>query len=180
MNEQEWYAAFVEVCNTYQKLAPEMETVITYFLDGSTPQEAFDLVFPPTAVAPPLPDTLPADDVAIDISDLQTYSDLEVALQVLADNLQVPKVTENMVLSKVIKKTFTVMPGRRTVVCEITMQNGFTHRGEASMLVDGSDYEMGKVRSLMKAVQAAWPFEAYLVREQLYQQSLRESGLLIE
>ena len=58
------------------------------------------------------------------------------------------------------------MPDGRTTVCQLTMQNGFTVRGESSCVsVENFNKELGEKYAYEKAFDAAWAFEGYLLAE---------------
>lgn len=42
------------------------------------------------------------------------------------------KVTKEALLAKIAVVDYVVMPDGRTTICQLTMQNGFTVRGESS------------------------------------------------
>lgn len=83
------------------------------------------------------------------------------------------KVTLDRIKAKIIKEDYVLMPDGRTTICQLTMQNGFTIRGEASC-VDISNFDAAFGRSLAyeAAVDAIWPFEGYLLAEELWKSRL--------
>jgi hypothetical protein len=66
----------------------------------------------------------------------------------------------------IVSKTFTRMPSGRTLVCEITLKNGFTVRGESSV-VDPANYkqEVGEEYALADAIDNCWPLFGFLLAE---------------
>ncbi len=69
----------------------------------------------------------------------------------------------------IIGETFTVLPSGRTVICELTLRNGFTVRGSASVVSkENFDQTKGEELSREDARRKVWELEAYLVREREY------------
>jgi len=80
------------------------------------------------------------------------------------------RVTEDMICSKIKNIDFTIMPSGKAVVCEITLENGFTVRGE-SAVVDPANFvlEIGQNIAFTHAVDKIWEVEGYLMQERKYQ-----------
>lgn len=80
------------------------------------------------------------------------------------------RVTEDLICSKIKNIDFTVMPSGKAVVCEITLENGFTVRGE-SAVVDKANFilEIGQNIAFSHAVDKIWEVEGYLMQERKYQ-----------
>ena len=76
------------------------------------------------------------------------------------------KVTKEALQAKIGSIDYVVMPDGRTTVCQLTMQNGFTVRGESSCVsVENFNKELGEKCAYEKAFDAAWAFEGYLLAE---------------
>ena len=76
------------------------------------------------------------------------------------------KVTREHLGKRIIAADYVVMPDGRTTVCQLTMQNGFTVRGESSCVsVENFNKELGEKYAYEKAFDAAWAFEGYLLAE---------------
>lgn len=70
-------------------------------------------------------------------------------------------------IDKVIKsKTFTNLPSGKCMVCEITLANGFTVRGESACVSpENFNQEIGEKISFENARKKVWGFVAYLLQE---------------
>ena len=80
------------------------------------------------------------------------------------------KVTREALEAKIKEVTYVVMPDGRTTICQITMANGFTVRGESSCVSkENFNAELGREYSYDNAVDRAWAFEGYLLAEQHHQ-----------
>lgn len=76
------------------------------------------------------------------------------------------RVTREHLGKRIIAADYVVMPDGRTTVCQLTMQNGFTVRGESSCVsVENFNKELGEKYAYEKAFDAAWAFEGYLLAE---------------
>ena len=70
------------------------------------------------------------------------------------------KVTREHLGMRIAAADYVVMPDGRTTVCQLTMQNGFTVRGESSCVsVENFNKELGEKYAYEKAFDAAWAFE---------------------
>lgn len=80
------------------------------------------------------------------------------------------KVTFEALLAKIKDATYVVMPDERTTICQLTMANGFTVRGESSCVSkDNFKKHLGEEYSYADALDKAWAFEGYLLAEQHHQ-----------
>ena len=79
------------------------------------------------------------------------------------------KVTLENIISKIKKEEYVVLPSGKVMVCELTLENGFTVRGQAAV-VDKANFneDIGKQISKENAIREIWQLEGYLLQEQLY------------
>ena len=78
-----------------------------------------------------------------------------------------PRLTPDDIDAKIKGKTFTNLPSGKCVVCEITLQNGFTVRGEAACVSPKNfDQEIGNKIAFKNAREKVWQLEGYLLQEQ--------------
>lgn len=87
------------------------------------------------------------------------------------------RVTNQSIDARIDKVEYQRLPGTTLTICIITMVNGFTVTGE-SACVDPDEYnqERGEEIAYENAFQKLWPLEGYLLKERLYQQSIRGSA----
>ena len=102
-----------------------------------------------------------------------TEDNLEQAIQ--DKNLTAPRLTP-LGISKVIKKeTFTMLPSMKVLVCELTLENGYTVRGEAAVVSpENFDLEIGQRISRENARKKVWELEGYLLQQKLYEKTKKE------
>lgn len=82
--------------------------------------------------------------------------------------LTAPRVTLADIEAKIVGETYTPLPSGKVLVCELTLQNGFTVRGEAAAVSKANfDIEVGMKVSRENAVRQIWQLEGYLLQERL-------------
>ena len=81
-----------------------------------------------------------------------------------------PKVTKDSIEAKVAKVDYLVLPDSTVTLCNITLKNGYSVRGE-SACVDPRNFnvEIGKGLAYKQAFDRLWPLEGYLLAEQRFQ-----------
>lgn len=95
-----------------------------------------------------------------------TEIDLEEAIKYA--NLTAPRITPELIDSKIVNETYTVLPSGKVMICELTLKNGFTVRGEASVVSkENFNFEIGKQISRDSARDKIWQLEGYLLQEKL-------------
>ena len=80
---------------------------------------------------------------------------------------QAPRVTIDDVLAEIIGETYTVLPSGRVTVCELTLKNGFTVRGESAVVfIENNIPEYGRKVARDKAIDQIWQLLGFRLREQ--------------
>lgn len=88
-----------------------------------------------------------------------------------------PRVTAEEVEEVITKIDFIVMPDGRTTICQLTLRNGFTVRGESScVFIENFLEEKGREISLAQAKGKVWMLEAYLLAQRHFEDSIRYAG----
>ncbi len=77
-----------------------------------------------------------------------------------------PKVTKESIEAKIAKVDYLVLPDSTVTLCNITLNNGYSVRGE-SACVDPRNFnvEIGKGLAYKQAFDKLWPLEGYLLAE---------------
>lgn len=89
------------------------------------------------------------------------------------------KVTSEALAAKIVDATYVVMPDGRTTICQLTMENGFTIRGESSCVsIENFNKALGEEYSYRKALDKAWAFEGYLLAEDRHRESRGDTNTL--
>lgn len=101
---------------------------------------------------------------------MDNEQDIEALIQ--AKGLTRPRITPEHVDRIIRSETFTVLPVGKTVICELTLWNGFTVRGESSVVSkENFDEAIGKIMSRGRARQKIWELEGYLLQQRLFEQA---------
>jgi len=96
-------------------------------------------------------------------------NDNDIEKEIQDKNLNAPRVTPDTIASVIIDETYTKLPSGRTLICELTLKNGYTVRGESSCVsIENFDLELGKKISREDAKNKVWQLEGYLLKEKLF------------
>ena len=80
-------------------------------------------------------------------------------------------VTEESISQKIQKCDYVFPPSGKSCVCEITLENGFTVRGESAVVDEAFfDVNIAKNTAYDSAFNKIWPLEGYLLQEKLYRE----------
>lgn len=97
--------------------------------------------------------------------------ELENRIQELG--LTAPRVTPEHIDSMIVKETYTVLPSKKVMVCELTLTNGFTVRGEgAAVSPENFNEEIGRRVSRENARDKIWELEGYLLQQRLHEEKI--------
>lgn len=90
--------------------------------------------------------------------------------------LNAPRLTPEMIDGAIEQETYTTLPSGKVMVCELTLTNGFTVRGEAATVSKANfNEEIGRKISFQNARDRIWELEGYLLQEKLFQQTRAEA-----
>lgn len=82
--------------------------------------------------------------------------------------LNAPRLTPESIDAVIVGETFTVLPSGKVMVCELTLKNGFTVRGEAAVVSkENFNEEVGQKVSRENARKKVWEVEGYLLQQTL-------------
>lgn len=83
--------------------------------------------------------------------------------------LNAPRLNPELISDVIVHETFTKLPSGKCLICELTLVNGFTVRGESSCVSkENFDMEIGKEISRKNARDKIWGFEGYLLQQRTY------------
>lgn len=92
----------------------------------------------------------------------------EIEKQIKAAGLVAPRLTPDLIDATIVSESYTVLPSGKCMVCELILRNGFSVRGEASVVSkENFNEEIGKKVSRAKARDQIWVLEGYLLQEKL-------------
>jgi hypothetical protein len=93
----------------------------------------------------------------------------EIETLIQAKGLTRPRLTPQDVDDTIKAETYTTLPSGKVMVCELTLRNGFTVRGEAAVVSKANfNEEVGRKISRENARNKVWELEGYLLQQRLY------------
>ncbi len=114
-------------------------------------------------------ESIPANMEAVEkiMTTTQGASPEEVLEKKIQDKgLTAPRLTPEDIDKAIKGYTYTNLPSGKCVVCEITLQNGYTVRGESACVsVANFDPEIGNEIAFKNARDKIWQLEGYLLQE---------------
>lgn len=100
-------------------------------------------------------------------------SEAEIEKEIQERNLNAPRLTPSDIDFVIVGETFTILPSGKSMICELTLRNGFTVRGDASVVSKANfNEEVGRKVSREKARNEIWQLEGYLLQQRLFEDSL--------
>lgn len=98
-------------------------------------------------------------------------NDKQIEQEIQAKGLTAPRLTPDDIEDVIVGETFTTLPSGKVMVCELTLRNGFTVRGEAATVSKANfDEEIGQRISRDNARSKVWEMEGYLLQQRLHEQ----------
>lgn len=100
-------------------------------------------------------------------------TELEIEQEIQNKGLNAPRLTPELIDSVIVNETYTTLPSGKVMICELTLKNGFSVRGESSCVSkENFNEEIGKKISREEARNKIWQLEGYLLQEKLYRDSI--------
>jgi len=94
--------------------------------------------------------------------------DISTEAMIQERGLNAPRLTPELIDSVIVDETYTILPSGKVMVCELTLKNGFTVRGDAAVVSKANfNEEVGKKVSRENARGKVWELEGYLLQERL-------------
>ena len=96
-------------------------------------------------------------------------TDKQIEEEIQLKNLNAPRLTQEIIESKIKKCEFHILTDVLTV-CVITLENGFTVTGESACASPQNfDKELGEKIAKENAVDKIWMLEGYLLKQKLFE-----------
>jgi hypothetical protein len=98
-------------------------------------------------------------------------------LETKLENLTYPRVTRELIESRIAKVSFFVLPETTTTICNMTLDNGYSVRGE-SACVDKRNFNMaiGEKLAHDDAFRKMWALFGFMLAENTHNAALRKAG----
>ena len=98
-------------------------------------------------------------------------SEEQIEQELQEKGLNAPRLSPADIDGIITGVTFTPMPSGKAVVCELTLRNGFTVRGESACVSkENFNMDIGRKISYENARNKVWELEGYLLQDRLAQQ----------
>lgn len=92
----------------------------------------------------------------------------EIEAEIVAKAKVAPRLSPEHIDAQIVGETYTTLPSGKVIVCELTLKNGFTVRGEAAVVSkENFDEEIGRKISRTNARQKIWELEGYALQNRL-------------
>lgn len=102
-------------------------------------------------------------------------SEEQLELEIQEKDLNAPRLTPALIDGCIVTKQFHTFEGTCTMVCLLTLKNGFTVTGESACASpENFDQEIGEEIAYDNARDKIWQLEGYLLK-----QALHDSAILI-
>ena len=98
-------------------------------------------------------------------------SEKEIESEIQEKGLTAPRITPDRVDNVIAGETYTVLPSGKVMVCELTLVNGFTVRGEAATVSkENFNGKIGRRISRENARDKVREVEGYLLQQKLHEE----------
>lgn len=96
-------------------------------------------------------------------------SEQQIEKEIQDKNLNAPRLTPQLIDSKIKSIEFHVFPETCLTVCCMTLQNGFTVTGESACASPANfNKEIGEKKATENARNKIWMLEGYLLKQSLF------------
>ena len=86
--------------------------------------------------------------------------------KIIEKGLNAPRLKPGDIDDKIKGHTYTLLPSGKCVICEITLENGYTVRGESACVSpENFNMEIGSEIAFNNARNKIWELEGYLLQE---------------
>lgn len=99
-------------------------------------------------------------------------SDLEIEEEIQSKGLNAPRLTPDVIESKIKSEEYYVFPGTVLTICCLTLTNGTYVTGESACVSpENFDEEIGRKIARRNAADKIWSLEGYLLKQNLFEES---------
>ena len=89
----------------------------------------------------------------------------------MLENQQFPKVYKSDIEKKITKVDYMILPNTTVTICNITLENGFSVRGESACIDERNfNLKIGQEIAYRNAFNQIWDLEGYLLKERIFQE----------
>lgn len=92
--------------------------------------------------------------------------------EIQSKGLNAPRLTPEDIDKAIVGETYTNLPDGRTVICQLTLRNGYTVDGKSACVSkENFNQEIGNNISRQNAREKIWELEGYLLKQKLYEKT---------
>ena len=103
--------------------------------------------------------------------------DQHIEDEIQRKGLNAPRLTPDVIESKILSERYHIFEGTTVTVCLLTMENGFSVIGEsAAVSPTNFDAEIGRKVARQHARDQLWKLEGYLLRQRLHESATVEAA----
>lgn len=107
-----------------------------------------------------------------------SLSEQELEQQIAQKGLTAPRLTPQIIDSKIVSEDYHLFPSSTVTVCKLTLENGYSVLGESACASpENFDAEIGRKLARDNARNKIWNLEGYLLRQRLYCEETGRSSL---
>lgn len=104
---------------------------------------------------------------------MSTEAEIEKMIQ--AKGMTRPRLNPQQIDDTIKSESYTKLPSGKVMVCELTLRNGFTVRGEAAVVSkENFNEDIGRKISRENARDKIWELEGYLLQQRLYDDAVED------
>lgn len=98
----------------------------------------------------------------------------QIEQEIQDKGLNAARLTPDHIDGVITGETYTNLPDGRTVICQLTLKNGYTVDGKSACVSkENFNQEIGNKIARQNAREKIWELEGYLLKEKLHQASLQ-------
>jgi len=97
---------------------------------------------------------------------IASLNEIEIEQEIKAKGLNAPRLCPDDIDAVIVGESYTVLPSGKAMVCEITLRNGFTVRGESACVSNENfNFDIGAGIAHKNARDKIWELEGYRLQE---------------
>lgn len=94
----------------------------------------------------------------------------QIEREIQDKGLNAPRITPTIIDSKIKSESYTNLPDGRTVICQLTLENGYTVDGKSACVsIENFSQEIGNMISRENAREKIWELEGYLLKQKIHE-----------
>lgn len=100
-------------------------------------------------------------------------SEAAIEKEIQDKGLNAPRLTPADIDKAIANETYTNLPNSRSIVCQLTLVNGYTVEGISSCVsAENFNQEIGNKIAKENAREKIWELEGYLLKQRLYESKI--------